>query len=98
MKLSAQQIESIERQLGAEPIAEDNPAMDTLKSQFGDHTFYADTEGLSVLEPLEADSGGHRATVVQVATWADDQKTALVPHDPLVRDIVVDLESGPPQG
>ena len=98
MRLTTQQIADVERQTGAEPIAENNPAMEQLKDYFGDHTFYADAEGLKIFEPVEEadDSEAQLATVVQLAAWADDDKTALVPHRPVVRDVVVDLGTPAP--
>lgn len=95
MRLTTQQIADIERQTGAEPIAEQNPAIDQLKDYFGDHTFYADAEGLKVFEPVEENSEteGQLATVVQIASWADDDKTALVPQRPTVCDVVVELDA-----
>ena len=96
MKLTAKQIEIVEQNTGLQPIPEDNPAMTQLKENFGDHTFYLDERGLYVLEaPAQSEGEGKgnaddqsHATAVQVASWADDQKTALQPHEPVATDAV----------
>ncbi len=103
MKLTAKQIENVEQNTGLQPIPEDNPAMSQLKENFGDHTFYLDERGLYVLEaPTQSDGEAKagteeesHATAVQVASWADDQKTALQPHEPVATDAVVKLS--PPE-
>lgn len=53
MKLTSQQVASVKQELGADPIEETNPAMETLRNAFGDHTFYLASDGLFVLEPAD---------------------------------------------
>lgn len=92
MKLSNDQVKVVEERTGLQPIPEDNPAMPQLKENFGDHTFYVDDNGLYVLETEgdETDGGGH-ATAVQVASWTDENRTALQAHEPQVTDAVFKL-------
>jgi hypothetical protein len=90
MKLSAQQIENVEKNTGLQPVPDDNPAMPQLKENFGDHTFYLDEQGLYVLETPDDGEETH-ATAVQVASWVDEQKTALQPHEPMATEAVVKL-------
>lgn len=92
MKLTTEQIQAVEKQTGIEPIPEDNPAMETLRQHFGDHTYYADANGLSILEPLADDADRRHAAVVQLAAWSED-RTALVAHEPMMRETVIDLEA-----
>jgi hypothetical protein len=92
MKLSTQQVASVRHELGADPLREDNPAMDSLRGAFGDHTFYVGSDGLFVFEPVnDPDAGRTPAQLVLVAAWADAQKSALEKVPPQETDRVVDL-------
>ena len=92
MKLNANQIASVKQDLSADPLEEQNPAMDALRKAFGDHTFYVGAEGLFVVEPVEDDKHpGEPAQLVLVAAWADDDKKALQPVPPQQTQTVVDL-------
>ena len=53
MKLTSQQVASVKQELGADPVEETNPAMESLRKAFGDHTFYLANDGLFVLEPAD---------------------------------------------
>lgn len=93
MKLSDAQITEVERQTGMEPIADDNPALDTLKGHFGDHTFYIDDEGLYVWKRLEGvEQAGQPVTAMQVASWADDEKSGLQLHEPQPTHVVLKID------
>lgn len=92
MKLSSEQVKVVEERTGLQPIPEENPAMSQLKENFGDHTFYVDDNGLYVLETDgEAPDGENHATAVQVASWTDENRTALQAHEPQVTDAVFKL-------
>ncbi|MEQ9606988.1 MAG: hypothetical protein RLN99_04910 [Kiloniellaceae bacterium] len=92
MKLNANQIAAVKQDLSADPLEEQNPAMDALRKAFGDHTFYVGAEGLFVVEPVEDDAHpGEPAQLVLVAAWADDDKKALQPMPPQQTQTVVDL-------
>ena len=97
MKLNAKQVDAIERQTGAAPIPEDNPANGALQDAFGEHTFYADQNGLHVLEAvnLEETEGDH-AAVIQIAEWANDEKNELLPIEPRHTGAVIGLQA--PEG
>ncbi|MEX0695595.1 MAG: hypothetical protein WD075_14185 [Rhodospirillales bacterium] len=84
MKLTTEQVGAIERQTGAVPIPDDNPASESLTEVFGTHTFYADQEGLHVLEPVAAaqEQDADQAEVVQIAQWTTDAKDELQPIEP----------------
>lgn len=83
MKLTTEQITIIETQTGAQPIPEDNEANTALVDIFGDHTYYADQNGLCILEPTEVEDGTQNLVeVIQIAEWANDAKDELQPIDP----------------
>ena len=93
MKLNAEQVDAIEQQTGAAPIPEDNPANEALTNVFGDHTFYADQNGLHVLEQVEVEADGEHAEVVQIAEWANDDKSELQPIQPQRTGAVLGLQA-----
>jgi hypothetical protein len=95
MKLSDNQVKAVEEQTGLQPIPEDNPAMEQLKENFGDHTFYVDDRGLYILETPQDDTQQAQATAVQVAQWTDENRNALQAHEPQATDAVFSLQ---PQG
>lgn len=97
MKLNATQIGQIEERIGAQPIPEDNPVMPHLHSRFGEHTYYLSDDGLIVWEALETqdegqdDDAGRSFCPVQLASWVDDDKTRMEPHEPRPIDAVLTL-------
>ena len=65
-----------------------------LNSLFGDHTFFLDGNGLSIVEPRETtDNGAQTAQVVKLAGWNDADRTSLIPHEPEPTDVVVVLDA-----
>jgi hypothetical protein len=92
MKLSDEQVKAVEEQTGLQPIPEDNPAMEQLKQNFGDHTFYVDDRGLYVLATAADDQEEEHATAVQVASWTDENRTALQAHEPQATEAVFKLQ------
>ena len=96
MKLASAQVERTASQLDAQAVPENHPAMAELSRRFGDHTFFVDGNGLNIVEPTEEDgNGGAAAMVVNLASWGDAERTALVPHDPEATGVVVALAEGP---
>ncbi len=92
MKLNAAQLLKVEEQLGVEAVPEEHPLTPDLNEIFGDHTFFLDAAGLNIVEPNpspESSSGN----VVNVATWASDEHTELLSHEPEVLPVTVDLGS-----
>ena len=96
MKLTDQQIAQIKEQIGAEPVPAQSPATQTLSQHFGEHTFYVDEAGLHFFETAESpsDDGPCDVHPVRVATWTDEKREALSPHDPVVgtTTATIDLE------
>lgn len=94
MKLTIEQIEGIHDQAGIDPIPQTEAVIDVLQHHFGDHTFYVDEEGLRVWESIDDEQAAtEKLQAYRVASWADEEKNALVPHDPIPMDTVVELAS-----
>jgi hypothetical protein len=99
MKLSTsrvhQAIEQMEEQGAFEgmfAIPEDNPAVPKLNEVFGEHTFFLDSEGLHIIEPIGTNSGkATEGQVVKLASWGDPSCTSLAPHRPEPTEITIDL-------
>ncbi len=94
MKLNGAQIERALSQFDAQAIPAEHPAIPKLERLFGDHTYFLDNNGLSIVEPIEAEQAdGHLGVVVNLASWADDSAASLEPHEPEPTELVVDLET-----
>jgi hypothetical protein len=91
MKLSSAQIQHTAAQIGAQAIPDDHPVADDLKGMFGDHTFFLDGNGVEVVESGEPTESSSLANVVNLASWADEARTTLLPHEPQVTDVVVEV-------
>lgn len=93
MKLTSALVERTLTQFDAQAIPENHPVVAQLNSLFGDHTFFLDGNGLSIVELTEADDGTQKGLVVKIAGWQDSDRTSLVPHEPEPTDVVVVLDS-----
>jgi hypothetical protein len=93
MKMRPARVEQTLSQFEAQAIPDDHPVVPQLNALFGDHTFFLDSNGLSVVEPTEfAGSGAALSgTVVKLANWSDPNLTSLAPQEPELTDIVVAL-------
>jgi hypothetical protein len=89
MRLTSTQVERTLSQFEAQPIPEDHPVVPQLNQLFGDHTFFLDGNGLSVVEPTDEDA--QTGKVVNLANWANADLTSLAPHEPEPTDVVVVL-------
>jgi hypothetical protein len=92
MKLKPATVERTLAQFPAQAIPADHPAVPQLNSLFGDHTFFLDSKGLSILEPAPA-APKESAQVIRLADWKDAERTGLVPHEPEETDVVVALKA-----
>jgi len=93
MKLSSDLVERTLAQYDARVIPDNHPVTPQLSKMFGDHTFFIDSDGLSILEPLEpAQSEKDACKVVKLANWADGGNT-LAPHEPEETDLVIVLNT-----
>ncbi|HTP83014.1 MAG TPA: hypothetical protein VMQ11_08720 [Alphaproteobacteria bacterium] len=91
MKLSATQIVQTADEIGAQPVPADHPIVMQLTRIYGDHTFFLDGEGLEIVEATRPDGADNAACVVKLASWTDDDRTRLAPHEPQTTDVVVML-------
>jgi hypothetical protein len=99
MKLNSALVERALNQFEAEAIPERHPVVQQLNSLFGDHTFFLDGDGLSIVEPTgTTDAGAQTAQVVKIASWNDVDKTSLAPHAPEPTDVIVVLDAKGPDG
>jgi hypothetical protein len=90
MKLTSTRIDRAAEQLVAWPIPDADPTARPFNDLFGEHTFFIDDEGLSIVE-LEANGDVEVGRVVKLARWADEEQTYLLPHPREVTSIVVKL-------
>lgn len=94
MKMNSAQIERTLHQLDAEALPAEHPAIPKLERMFGDHTYFLDSNGLNIVEPVETDrKRGQRGVVINLASWTDEKAESLQAHDPEPTDLVVDLET-----
>ena len=93
MKMNPAQIEQTLSQFEAQAIPAGHPAMPQLARLFGDHTFFLNREGLNIVEPIEPEQNDGRGIVVNLASWADETKASLEPHEPEPTEVVVDLKA-----
>lgn len=94
MKLNSAQIERTLNQFDAQAIPAEHPAMPKLERLFGNHTYFLDNNGLSIVEPVEPEQTDRRlGVVVNLASWTDDSEGSLQPHEPEPTELVVDLET-----
>ena len=80
MKLSALHSAQTASQLGFWEVPETHPANPALCEFFGDHTFFLDSDGLSIVEPSEPENAIDFGRIVKLAAWADEARTELAPH------------------
>jgi hypothetical protein len=94
MKMSSKLVERTLSQFTAEAVPESHPAAAQFNELFGNHTFFLDGSGLSIVEPAEpTDSGAQAGVVVKLASWSDSTHTRLAPHPPEATDVVILLEA-----
>lgn len=78
MKLTDNQIAATRAAIGAKPVAADHPAIPQLEQAFGEHTFYADENGLLVfVDPAELEEAPGDPRLVLIAAWTDEEKRQL---------------------
>lgn len=93
MKLTPTQVEQTLDQFPAQAIPETHPVMSELTRLYGEHTFFLDGQGLSIVESTLSDDDAKQKTglVINLANWADSTRTQLAPHEPEPTDIAVQL-------
>src|SRR5262249_6856016 len=94
MRLTSALVEQTLSQFNAQVLPDDHPAVPDLSRIFGEHTFFLDNSGLSIVEPTGgADEGEIAARVVKVASWHDANRTGLQRHEPEPTEVVVSLRT-----
>jgi hypothetical protein len=104
MKLTSAQVERTLSQFRAEAIPDNHPVVPQLNNLFGEHTFFLDSNGLNIVEPMGvagAETAGagteaaaaQRVEVVNIANWSSGNPTTLEPHEPEPTDVVVTLSA-----
>ena len=69
MKLTSAQVERTLGQIEARAIPDDHPVVSELNDLFGEHTFFLDSNGLNIVEPVElAQTGVDFAKIVNSRT------------------------------
>jgi hypothetical protein len=90
MRLNSSQIEQTLQQIEAKVLADDHPAVDEFSNLFGDHTFFLDAKGLSVLEAIERPKMEVQSgEVVSLADWSDETLTHLTTHAPEPTGVII---------
>lgn len=94
MRLTSAQVEKTLSQLEAHAVPDDHPMVPQLNTLFGDHTYFLDSDGLSVVEPTDPTQPGLQSCkVVNLANWSDASLTSLAPHEPEPTGVVIALEA-----
>lgn len=89
MRLNTELVDRTLNQIDAQAVPEDGPLFLKLKEVFGDHTFFLDSSGLNIVEPVQGSS--RAGNVVNVASWDGTERQSLVPHSPEPTDVIVQL-------
>jgi len=87
MKLAAPMVARTLDQYEAQVLPDQ--AQQKLSERFGDHTFFVDKSGLTIVEPTGTDDRD-QGVVVNLASWNNDQSELEV-HDPEETDITIEL-------
>ena len=96
MKLSASQIEQIHEKRGIDPLPEDYPPMSNLLEAFGEHTFYLTADGLHIWEAIKISGAeGQVIIALEIASWANEEKSDLALHAPQLTEITVKFADYP---
>jgi hypothetical protein len=91
MKLTSTQVERTLSQFEAQAIPDNHPVVPQLNELFGDHTFFIDPHGLSIVEPADDTPESAQAQVVNVAKWTDESRTRLTAQEPEPTPVTVSL-------
>jgi hypothetical protein len=92
MRLNEHQIQQVEGQTGARVVPQEHPSLAELESHFGEHTFFLDDEGLHVWRrPSDSESESSKLVGIRLATWSDEKRAALVPHEPAAVKVLPEI-------
>jgi hypothetical protein len=83
MKLAEANIQKALNQLNVKAVPAGHPMEAKFCETFGEHTFFLDAEGLSVIEPVGTVSEEQpTGQVVKLASWLDTKYTQLMVQEP----------------
>ena len=73
MKLSSEQVQRVEQRIDGQVVPDTHPLSPQLQSAFGDHTFFLNPDGLTIVErsPVDRQVG----EVVRIAGWTNSART-----------------------
>jgi hypothetical protein len=91
MKLSSEKLNSVLEQIDAEIIPDDHPLLPKLGEVFGNHTFFVDDGGLTIIQPV--DQQRQTSGLVTIARWDNADPPHLVAHTPEETDVLIKLDS-----
>ena len=92
MRLSADQITQIRDKKGIDPLPDDYPPLSEIRRILGDHTFYLTADGLHIWEYADVTGAEDQLIIaLEVASWANKEKSDLAVHKPHMTEIVVRL-------
>lgn len=89
MKLSALQADRVLQRVDCQVISPRHAIAPQLRQAFGDHTFFLDAQGLSIVESASPDR--QVGNIVKLADWADESHTTLAPIGPEPTAVAVRL-------
>jgi hypothetical protein len=94
MKMNAAQIEQTLHQFNAKPIPPADPVISQLERMFGDHTYFLDSKGLNIVEPVEPEQNSSQVgVVVNLADWEEGDGASLKPHKPEMTELMIQFEA-----
>ena len=95
MKLNTAEVARTTSQLQIEAIPDDHPLIPQLNRLFGDHTYFLDESGLSIVEPAvetaPESQNGRMGVIVNLANWTGSNPPKLEAHEPELTDNLVAL-------
>jgi hypothetical protein len=92
MKLDTNLVQHVTAVAGVEPIPDTTITHDHLRTHFGEDTFYLDSEGAYVWEPTEDSEGTAKLEALQIASWANKERTQLLKEEPKSKGVQLKLE------
>jgi hypothetical protein len=94
MKLNTALVERTLSEFDAQAIPDNHPAVPQLNDIFGEHTYFLNGNGLHVVEPAAAEPDPAEGKVVKLASWVDEKRSGLKPHEPEPTGVVIPLKPG----
>jgi hypothetical protein len=92
MKLTPASVHRVLNQFGERAILDHDPLMPRFREVFGDHTYFLDESGLKIIESAHSESGDIEVgRVVKLASWIDESRTKLAPHEHEFTGVLVTL-------